>query len=188
MKNKIVNQIDKIIWTHKLSPITLNLNATDNITEIQVFDIELKNDNLDDDVLKAIDKAIPFPIIFQLKTKEKVQVRTAYKRVSESDKNKWIVDTYFNSSWIYLDSKKEKLPITLNLEKLYEAIIKSFIPRDLTSSGTLKETIENHNKIEQLQKQYEQIKVKRSKEKQYNKQVELNSQLKSIKKQIEKLI
>ena len=56
LKDKIVKQIEKIVWLHKLSATTLNLNATDKITEIQVFDIELREDNLDEDVLKAIDK------------------------------------------------------------------------------------------------------------------------------------
>ena len=37
------------MWLHKLSATTLNLNITDKITEIQVFDIELKEDNLDEE-------------------------------------------------------------------------------------------------------------------------------------------
>jgi uncharacterized membrane protein len=187
LKDKIVKQIEKIIWLHKLSSTTLNLNATDSITEIQVFDIELKQDNLDEDVLRAIDRAIPFPIIFQLKKKDKVQIKSAYKRINESDTNKWIVDKYFSSPWIDISHPKEPIPTVLNLEKLYEVIIKELIPNITSTKKSLKEEVETHKELEKLNKQYEQLKAKRNKEKQFNKKVELNAQLKQIKSQIELL-
>ena len=51
----------------------------------------------------------------------------------------------------------------------------------------LKEKIENINRLESLEKQYKQLKSKRDKEKQFNKKVELNSKLKSIKEEITSL-
>jgi len=187
LKDKIVKQIEKIIWLHKLSSTTLNLNATDSITEIQVFDIELKQDNLDEDVLRAIDRAIPFPIIFQLKKKDKVQIKSAYKRINESDTNKWIVDKYFSSPWIDISHPKEPIPTVLNLEKLYEVIIKELIPNITSTKKSLKEEVETHKELEKLNKLYEQLKAKRNKEKQFNKKVELNAQLKQIKSEIKLL-
>ncbi len=187
LKDKIVKQIEKIVWLHKLSATTLNLNATDKITEIQVFDIELREDNLDEDVLKAIDKAIPFPIVFQLKKNDKVQIKSAYKRASESDTSKWIVDKYFSSPWIDNSHLKEILPTVLDLEKLYEVIIKELMPNITSAKKSLKEEIETHKELEKLEKQYEQLKAKRAKEKQFNKKVELNTELKVLKSQISKL-
>ena len=187
LKDKIVKQIVKIVWLHKLSATTLNLNATDKITEIQVFDIELREDNLDEGVLKAIDKAIPFPIVFQLKKNDKVQIKSAYKRASESDTSKWIVDKYFSSPWIDNSHLKEILPTVLDLEKLYEVIIKELMPNITSAKKSLKEEIETHKELEKLEKQYEQLKAKRAKEKQFNKKVELNTELKVLKSQISKL-
>lgn len=187
LKNKIVNQIDKIIWLHKLSPDTINLQATDTIKEIQVFDINLKQDTLDEEVLKAIDKAIPFPIIFQIKTNNHVQIKSAYKRVHESDANKWVVDTYFSSEWINLESEKDILPSVLNLEKLYETTLTTLMPHKGLKNLTIKDKIEAHKELQKLQKEYEQLKVKRSKEKQFNKKVALNTELKSLENKIESL-
>ena len=187
LKDKIVKQIEKIVWLHKLSATTLNLNATDKITEIQVFDIELREDNLDEGVLKAIDKAIPFPIVFQLKKNDKVQIKSAYKRASESDTSKWIVDKYFSSPWIDNSHLKEILPTVLNLEKLYEVIIKELMPNITSAKKSLKEEIETHKELEKLEKLYEQLKAKRAKEKQFNKKVELNTELKVLKNQISAL-
>ena len=187
LKDKIVNQIEKITWQHKLSQDTINLPSTNNVREIQVFDIQLRNGELDIDVLRTIDKAIPFPIIFQLKYNDQLQIKSAYKRVSESDNSKWIVDSYFSTAWLPEDTQKQKLPIVLNLEKLYEEIIKSLMPIKLQENKPLKEQIEDVNKIQLLQKQYAQLKSKRDKEKQFNKKVELNKELKELKNKIKAL-
>ena len=139
------------------------------------------------DVLRTIDKAIPFPTIFQLKYNDQLQIKSAYKRVSESDNSKWIVDSYFSTAWLPEDTQKQKLPIVLNLEKLYEEIIKSLMPIKLQENKPLKEQIEDVNKIQLLQKQYAQLKSKRDKEKQFNKKVELNKELKELKNKIQEL-
>ena len=47
---------------------TPSFYVTEAVTEIQVFDVELKEGSLDEDVLLSIDGAIPFPIIFQIKS------------------------------------------------------------------------------------------------------------------------
>ena len=58
LKEKFVNQIDKIIWQYKLAPNTLNLHATENVPEIQVFDIHLKTKEIDHALFEVIDKAM----------------------------------------------------------------------------------------------------------------------------------
>lgn len=64
LRDKFVAQIEQITWAYKLAPETLNLSARPEVPEIQVFDIELKGAELDVEVLRAIDRAIPLPIIF----------------------------------------------------------------------------------------------------------------------------
>src|SRR6202035_2595117 len=66
VRELFVSEVDEILWRYKLSPETTNLPARDGITEIEVFEIALKNSELDDAVLQAIDRAIPFPLFFQL--------------------------------------------------------------------------------------------------------------------------
>ena len=66
LKDLFVREVDQIVWRYKLAPETINLSATKSVAEIQVFDISLKTRQLDEAVLRAIDKAIPFPLIFEL--------------------------------------------------------------------------------------------------------------------------
>jgi uncharacterized membrane protein len=188
LKEKFVTEVEKIIWSHKLSTTTLNLEATQKVSEIQVFDIFLRGKALNEEVLRAIDKAIPFPIVFQLHQENKVQIRTAYKRTHESDGSRWVVERYFSSEWFDSSTKKQPLPTVLNMEKLYEAIITSLIAQEpKVATASLQERVEVVNALEKLEKRYAQLKAKRNKEKQFNKKVALNQQLKAIQKEIEKL-
>ena len=66
LRDKFVAQVEQITWQYKLAPETINLPARGSVVEIQIFDIALKTAELDEEVLRAIDRAIPLPIIFQL--------------------------------------------------------------------------------------------------------------------------
>src|SRR3954471_6917979 len=66
VKELFVSEVREILWKYKLSPETTNLPARHGITEIQVFEIALKTPEVDDAVLQAIDRAITFPLLFQL--------------------------------------------------------------------------------------------------------------------------
>ena len=91
LKDQFINEVEKITWSYKLAPETVNLPATKSVTEIQVFQIKLKEVKVSDEVLRAVDLAIPFPIIFELLSYELIQVAAAHKRPSNTNRGKWIV-------------------------------------------------------------------------------------------------
>ena len=185
LKDKFINQIDKIIWQYKLAPSTLNLDATDKVPEIQVFDIFIKSNQIDQALLEVIDKAIPLPIIFQIHKGNKVKIKAAYKRPSESANNKWVIESYFESEWLDKDVAKQPMPQALDLGKLYEQILKSLMPVEVVSSKTtqtLDEQVDKINKINSLQKELDKLGSKYKKEKQRNRQFEINKQIKLMKK------
>ena len=190
LKDKFINQIDKIIWQYKLAPNTLNLDATDKVPEIQVFDILLKTKEVDQALLEVIDKAIPLPIIFQIYKGNKVKIKAAYKRPSESANNKWVIESYFESEWLDIDVAKQLMPQALDLGKLYEQILKSLMPVEVTSSKTtqtLDEQVDKINKINSLQKELDKLSAKYKKEKQRNRQFEINKQIKLKQKELDSL-
>ena len=190
LKDKFVNQIEKIVWQYKLAPNTLNLDATDKVSEIQIFDIFLKTKEVDQALLEVIDKAIPLPIIFQIHKSNKVKVKAAYKRPSESANNKWVIESYFESEWLDKDMTKQPMPQALDLGKLYEQLLKSLMPVEITSSKTtqtLDEQVDKINKINILQKELDKLNSKYKKEKQRNRQFEINKQIKLKQKELNHL-
>ena len=190
LKDKFVNQIEKIVWQYKLAPNTLNLDATNKVPEIQVFDIFLKTKEVDQTLLEVIDKAIPLPIIFQIHKGNKVKIKAAYKRPSESANNKWVIESYFESEWLDKYSTKQPMPQALDLGKLYEQILKSLMPVEVTNSKTT-QTIDEQvgiiNRINSLQKELDKLNSKHKKEKQHNRQFEINKQIKLKQKELNHL-
>ena len=190
LKDKFVNQIEKIVWQYKLAPNTLNLDATNKVPEIQVFDIFLKTKEVDQALLEVIDKAIPLPIIFQIHKGNKVKIKAAYKRPSESANNKWVIESYFESEWLDKYSTKQPMPQALDLGKLYEQILKSLMPVEVTNSKTT-QTIDEQvgiiNQINSLQKELDKLNSKYKKEKQRNRQFEINKQIKLKQKELNHL-
>ena len=66
LKELFVEQVEQIVWQYKLAPETINLPARPGVPEIQIFSIQLKTAELHGDVLRCIDGAIPYPIVFEL--------------------------------------------------------------------------------------------------------------------------
>ena len=66
LKDLFVRQVEQIVWAFKLAPETIRLPARPGVPEIQVFSLQLKTPELHRDVLRCIDGAIPFPIMFEL--------------------------------------------------------------------------------------------------------------------------
>jgi len=190
-KNKFINQIDKIVWQYKLAPDTLNLDATDVVPEIQVLDIFLKTKEIDQVMLELIDKAIPLPIIFQIYQEDKIKIKAAYKRPSGSSNNKWVFESYLESNWEADSIPRQSIPQALNLEKLYESILTSFIPANYQISkknDNFGDQIGIIDKVKLLQKDIEILNMKYKQEKQRNRQFEINKQIKLKQKDLDKLI
>jgi len=191
LKEKFIRQVEKILWSHKLSEETLGLPATEKIPEIEVFDIYLKGNTLDEAVLKAIDRAIPLPILFYLHRSDgHIKAKSAYKRASESDSRKWVIESYFESDWFDGDTPAEPLPSTVDLEKLYAALIKALMPQAVTSTlrvDDLEAEVERAKLLQAKEGEYQRLKARRDREKQFNKKVKLNEKLHILQQEIEAL-
>ena len=189
LKRKFIEQIDKIVWSYKLATETINIPSSDEILEIEVFDVYLKGDTIDEEILKVIDRAIPKPILFYIhNTKGYIKLKTAYKHPTKTKNSKWVVENYFESDWIDKDTSLEPMPMALNLQKLYTSIIDSLIPKDISiDKGDLSQKIERLKLIKSKEQEYKRLKAKRDRQKQFNKKVEINEKLHKLKQEIEEL-
>ncbi len=190
LKQKFVSQIDKIIWSYKLAQETINLPPTPKVPEIEVLSIYLKGTAIDDAVLKAIDRAIPLPILFYIHSiDKKMQLIAAYKRPSQTNSNKWVIDSYFKSDWFGSNAPQLSLPVALNLESLYIQIIKALMPQKINQAtpNSIETEIARAKLIAAKEKEYQQLKQKRDRQKQFNKRVQLNQELHKLKEEIEML-
>lgn len=188
MKELFVRQVDQIAWKYKLAPETINVPATQAVPEIQVFSVTLKTGELKEDVLRCIDKAIPFPIIFELSHAGKCRAIAAYKRPSEADSEKWVVSSYFGTDWLPEDTARKTIPIALNLGGLYEELLGALIPYPSRDGESIQARVERAESIRRQQQELAKTKDRLSKEIQFNRKVEINAKIRSMKQQLETLI
>ncbi len=183
LKKKFVEQIDKIVWEYKLSPETINLPAKKNAPEIEIFTITLRQPDLREDVLRAIDNAIPFPIIYELVCERQIKMKAAFKRPSEGDSTKWVTETYFETDWQSVEAKRAVLPVALDLALLYEKILRGLMPAAKTGED-LRGQVERLAELRVKQHEAEKLEARIRKEKQFNRKVELNAELRKLKNEI----
>ena len=187
VREMFVRQVEQIVWQYKLAPETINLASKPGVPELQIFAIQLKTPELKLEVLRCIDGAIQFPIIFELTFEGKSQVVAAFKRPSESDSNRWVVSDYFSTQWMTTDSLRVAMPLALDLGGLYEQLLKRLISLPLRSNENLAELVNRIQLVRLKEIEIQKIKSKLVKEKQFNRKVELNAQLRSIRQEIDNL-
>lgn len=180
IKELFVAQVGEILWKYKLSPETINLPPRKGINEIQVFEIALRTPQLDPAVLQAIDKAIPFPLVFQLVHEGKICFAAAYKRPSEADASKWVIEASFQTEPQPLDAERPPLPVALDLAGLYEQIVRRHIPLAPRTDETLGAQVARYNALAAKQRAQRQLEARLAQEKQFNRKVELNAQLREL--------
>lgn len=190
LKRVFIEQIKVIYWRNKVTATTMNLAAGETVTELEVFEVKLNGQQLDESVLRQIDKEIPYHILFLLEYDGKYQAWTAYKEAAAFGSNAFKVGTYYHTDWL----PETELPLKvegLSVDKVYENFVRQIAGDALRSeegkTESLKESVERDNRRQELEKQVAALQTKVRKEKQLNKQVQLNAELKKLKNELEEL-
>ena len=182
-----VTQVDEILWKYKLAPETINLPARNGIHEIQVFEITLKTAEFDEALLQVIDKAIPFPLLIQLVHGGHIRFAASYKRPSDADKSKWVIEGSFQTAPQPLDAERPSLPVALDLASLYEQMVSRHIPLPARNGERVAEQVARYAAIEARQRTKQQLESQLASEKQFNRKVALNAMLRSLSRELETL-
>ena len=189
MKRVFVDKIKVIYWKNKIAPSTVNLDEGKDVTEVEVFEIRLNGLELDESVLKQIDREIPYHILFILRYEDKCRAVIGYKEATASGNTAFKVNKYYQTEWM----REEELPLKiegLSLDAVYENFVRQ-IAGDALSQGeageSLKDSVQRDEDIQTLKKQIEKLQTKVRNEKQLNVQMKLNAELKALKRELESI-
>ena len=173
-REMIKDQIDSVFWRNKLADSTMAISAGETVAEIQIFEIQLRQRELDKRVLPAIAKAIPYKILFILVFGDEAQV--------------WIEasGTFYNTDWQPLGGFMLRFD-GLNLDAVYENLARQISGGRLGTDGDIEEAVDRDKKRQKLERDIAALGKRLLREKQFNKQVELNGELKRLKKELEEL-
>ncbi len=188
IRERFIHEVDQIIWKYKLSPETVNLQSRPGVPEIQIFSVLLRTGQLSESILRTIDQAIPFPILFELSYQGRIKSTAAFKRPSDADSAKWVVDVYFQTPWLAADHPREPLPVVLDLFGLYEQILRRQIALVPRPGESLKALVERSNLIHSKQGECSRLELRIQQEKQFNRRVELNRDLRALRNELHSLM
>ena len=188
-KAQFVDLIQQIRWAHKLAPETTNLSTTDDVREIQILRIRITQRDLQDDILRIIDSAIPSTVIFELIYQGQIQVKAAHKQRKSESSSRSSLSSYFASGWMDEDANRSDLPQALNLGILYDKILSELINPDAPNHGevvtSLADKVAHQEEIKAKEAEIAKIEQKLRRTKQFNKKQEINSALKKAKIDLE---
>ena len=184
VKRIFVEQIRIIYWRNKLAAATLNLAAGDAVTEIEVFEVKLNVPQLDEAVLRQIDKAIPYHILFVLTYEGKAQAWIGYKEASAGG-NAFKVNRYYHTDWMP-ENELQFMLGGLNMDAVYESLVRQIAGERLQalSHESLKESVGRDEERRRLERQIAALENTMRKEKQLNRRMEINAKLKRLRKDL----
>lgn len=189
LKRIFVEQVRIIYWKNKIATATTNLASGTDVTELEVLEVRLNSPVLDDSLLRQIDKEIPYHILFLLEYQGKYQAWIGYKEATTSGNKAFKVNGYYHTEWLTEDELPLKLE-GLSVDAVYENFVRQIAGDKLkteTSGESLKESVARDEQKQALQKQIATLQAKIRKEKQLNKQMQMNTELKKLKKELEVL-
>lgn len=185
LKQAFVDDVQRIRWAYKLGEESVRLAPAKPVDEFQVFEIELKGTELTDAVLKAIDVAIPSPIVFELtRSSGEVQIAAARKEPGLRGPK---MSSYFRSAWLPGSMDRRDLPQALDLLGLYEAILASVLCVDGRPGEELSGAIDRMARTGQLEREIEILTRRLHTEPQLNRKLEIRRNLKTKQAELEDL-
>ena len=186
VKRLFIDQIKLITWANKLSPQTMNLGAGQTVTEIEVFHIRLTGRELDKRTLELMDRQIPYHILFILTCGGKAQAWIGYKEAAFG-KGAFKVSRYYHTEW----QSEDELHLTvegLTADDVYENFVRQIAVlqgEKWDEKSSAAENIARNEEKERLAKQIATLESKMRKEKQLNRKMEINAEIKKLRKGME---
>lgn len=170
-KQDFIDKLEKIYWKYKLSEDTINVTKTEDVEEIEIFELVLKEKCDVKSLIRVITKEIPYIILFIIKYDDEFQY--AIK----------VDDNILITGW---NEEKDFKFIGLNLKEVYNDIVRKIINDDSTQN--ISKVLEVNKQKEELEKKINNFKNKINREVQFKKKVELNHELRMLEKELEELL
>lgn len=188
LKRVFVEQISQIIWQNKIALGTVNIAPGATVTEIEVIAIRLNQPKLDQKILELIDREIPYHLLFLLEYGNRLQAWIAWKEAGKTSAFK--PGRYYHTKWLAPEELTLRLE-GLTMDAVYENLIRQIAgealkhDNDADDSDDIREAISRDERRQKLQREIAALESRIHREKQFNRQVELNAKLKRVRAALE---
>lgn len=179
-RERFIAEVQRITWAYKLAEATINLLGTSAVPEIQVFTIDAKTDDVSEAVLGVIDRAIPFPIIFEIVRHggEQPEARTvaAHKLLGAGAPR---ISAYYTTGWQPAGASRQAIPVAITLPALYAVLLQPLTPITARPGEEMSEVADRLAMMRKLEREVASLERRLSTESQLNRKMELRRTLKT---------
>jgi len=199
-KKAFTDDIEKIIWVQSFKPETINIAVYQDeereYQEIALIQVNLKKPTRIKRLAEIIHRTIPYPIWLVFVDGEKVAFSIGTKRINKADKEKMMVDQFWETDWIDLAG-----PTEVEQDFLKSCAVTNFSYSDFLAfyqdleariiglksakhTGSFEVKKENRTElltqIHELEQKIIELKAQTKREEQFNQKVELNIKIKEL--------
>lgn len=174
--------VTKVTLSNVLSPDRTNMESSDNVKEIYVFDIELNSNKVPEIFIEALNKSINFQTLLTLKYNDKVKYIIAVKII---DDEKIKILKTFESDW--QEETLDDMPSSVKLENIYKQMIAKLTLYPFRLDEDFKQYVDRMSSIKKQKSEIEKQTKIMNAEKQPNIKMKLNDEIKQMKKELQEL-
>lgn len=172
-KEKIDADISRITIVNEITPNKVNIPAGDEVKSFFVLLVTLKRKEFEEKNIATLSKLIPQNILFVLEYENKSRLAIYHTKVMQT-------------AWKPTEEQRVELK-GLNLDKVWENIIKSLELGVWNEELSLDENLALHQKQDKLKKEIDKLEKQARAEKQPKKKFELVLKVRSLKQEMDLL-
>ena len=186
MKAHFVNDVTRIDWLYKLSPDTLNVTATDDMKEIEVFVATLKEADCPTDLFTFIDTNMPRHLVFILQHGNDSMLLINYKQWKDDTHTQFRITQMFASPWVPTASLSLQID-GLSLPRIYDNFVAQISGIGEHKAGSMEDIVALRQKISKQETELQKLEKRMRREPQVDVQMEMHKQVRQMRKQLAEL-
>ncbi len=186
MKTRFVDDVANITWLYKLAASTLNVTDVDNMREIEVFVVKLKQPDCPTDLFSFIDTNMPHHIVFVLVHDSHAMLLVNYKDWTDDTHTKFKITQTFISPWAPLDNLYLQID-GQSLPRVYDNFVAQISGIGEHKAGAMADIVALKKQIATAETELKSLERRMRKEPQLDRQMQMNKQVKAMRKELEEL-
>lgn len=188
LQRMLTDEFESITWLYKLTAATLNVEEGKNVHEIDVFYCLLRVDAYSINPFCAMDKLLPRHTLFIIEHGRNIDLLMHYKEMAiVKGEQKWTCGVTEFQTEVKLGDRPLLTINGQNMDTVYNGLLSQVSGLHATTEEEYKEQAELRKQICQLEKQVKTLQKQVRAEKQFNRQIEMNSQARQLKAKLAEL-
>ena len=186
MKTRFVNDVVNITWLYKLSAGTLNVTDTEDMKEIEVFVVNLKQPDCPTDLFTFIDTNMPHHIVFILVHDNNCMLLINYKQWKDDTHTAFKITQMFASPWVAISDIKLDIE-GQSLPRIYDNFVAQISGIGEHRAGSMEEIVAFRQQITKQEAELQKLEKRMRREPQVDIQMEMHKQVKAKRKELDNL-